>query len=340
MAHSVHVGVLGRILATATAMGVDPAELRQRAGLRRASLDDDDGRISAAYLYDLWHHAAATTGDRTLPTRVAGSTSLDALGLFGFAVMTAPTLLASLRLGARYYPLVTDSGAWRVHTSNQRVVVRWRRDGALTPGRQLANESALAHFTAGLRQVIGAPLPLRRVRLRHAPAGGLRALSEYFDCAVDIGAEHDELELPRAPLDGPARAANAAMHAYFCRDAEARLALLSAGNGGTVERARAELRRALPAGEAAMTRVARNLGMTTRTLRRHLDSAGTSFRALLDEVRMQEAAGLLEHTDLALSEVALELGFAEASAFSRAFRRWAGTSPSTWRRSPTPLSDA
>jgi len=77
---------------------------------------------------------------------------------------------------------------------------------------------------------------------------------------------------------------------------------------------------------------ARQLGISPRGLRRRLAEAGTTFQSLLDEVRMQTASRLLRESDAPVATIAYELGFGTPSDFSRAFRKWTGESPTTFRQ--------
>jgi len=78
--------------------------------------------------------------------------------------------------------------------------------------------------------------------------------------------------------------------------------------------------------------VARQLGMSERTLQRHLAEHGQSFQALVNEVRRQVAESLLTATDNSLNEVAFLTGFADQSAFQRAFKSWTGSTPLGFRQ--------
>ena len=82
--------------------------------------------------------------------------------------------------------------------------------------------------------------------------------------------------------------------------------------------------------------VARLFAMHRRTLSRHLSDRGLTFRQVANEVRFEIACGLLENTDMALSQIATVLRYSELSAFSRAFRRWCGQTPSDWRANRPP----
>jgi AraC-like DNA-binding protein len=81
-----------------------------------------------------------------------------------------------------------------------------------------------------------------------------------------------------------------------------------------------------------MDSVARELGLSTRTLRRRLAEQGTSYQELLDEVRASLSTELLTRAGLGVEDTALRLGYAEASSFIHAFRRWHGTTPAAYVR--------
>jgi AraC-like DNA-binding protein len=72
--------------------------------------------------------------------------------------------------------------------------------------------------------------------------------------------------------------------------------------------------------------------MHRRTLNRRLRAEGTTFQQLLDEVRFEAACQLLDTASTPITEIAVSLGYAETSAFSRAFRRWSGSTPVERRR--------
>jgi AraC-like DNA-binding protein len=83
--------------------------------------------------------------------------------------------------------------------------------------------------------------------------------------------------------------------------------------------------------EISLAGVAGKLGMSRRTLIRHLLREHTSFQSILDEVRSSRARHLLARGDASITEIAFALGFGDASVFTRSFRRWTGSSPSAWR---------
>jgi AraC-like DNA-binding protein len=81
----------------------------------------------------------------------------------------------------------------------------------------------------------------------------------------------------------------------------------------------------------ALPEVARELGVSTRTLKRKLADHATTFSAILDDVRRQRALLLLDNRELSIAEIATRLGFTETPNFTRAFRKWTGTTPGAYR---------
>lgn len=103
------------------------------------------------------------------------------------------------------------------------------------------------------------------------------------------------------------------------------------GFGSLTEGLRRVLRTELLRDSCSATTVARLFSMHRRTLHRHLRTEGLAFRQVANEVRYEIACELLENTDMTLSQVAAALQYSELSAFTRAFRRWSGQTPSGWR---------
>jgi AraC-like DNA-binding protein len=118
------------------------------------------------------------------------------------------------------------------------------------------------------------------------------------------------------------------------RYAEQQLSRLPAGDDFML-RLRHRMRCALPEGGLTLSELAREIGLGSRTLQRRLAAEGTSLRRLLDEERRGLALHYIHDARASLIDIAFLLGFADQSAFSRAFSRWTSRSPSDYRRSAT-----
>ena len=93
--------------------------------------------------------------------------------------------------------------------------------------------------------------------------------------------------------------------------------------------------RALSEGLPRMADVARGLGLSARSLHRRLAEHGLTFQTLTEDTRRELAEGMLTQEQYSLSEIAFLTGFSEQSAFTRAFKRWTGQTPASYRRHPT-----
>jgi AraC-like DNA-binding protein len=98
-----------------------------------------------------------------------------------------------------------------------------------------------------------------------------------------------------------------------------------------VERLRRLLKLMIMSPECSIETAAKQLGVSVRTLKRHLAAQGSSYSRLRDEVRFDSACQLLRQTSTPANQIASVLGYADAASFSRAFSRWAGTGPAKWR---------
>ena len=107
---------------------------------------------------------------------------------------------------------------------------------------------------------------------------------------------------------------------------------LAKGAGPLSDDLRRVLRTELLKDTCSASDVARLFSMHRRTLNRHLSTEGLAFRRIADQVRFEIACELMTKTGMALGQIAAVLRYSELSAFTRAFRRWSGQTPSAWRR--------
>jgi AraC-like DNA-binding protein len=192
-------------------------------------------------------------------------------------------------------------------------------------------EFIVAAWLVVARQATGRHLVPIEASFRHAAPGDLTEHRRFFGARVRFGGAANGLVLPRRLLDLPLVAAEPGLTAVLERHMRT-----LAERMPTVESLSARVRQivagALPEalGEEA---VARRLRISRRTLQRQLAVEGTSFRAVFDALRRDLATRYLHEREIGVAEVAFLLGFSEASAFHRAFRRWCGTTPASFRGS-------
>jgi AraC-like DNA-binding protein len=166
------------------------------------------------------------------------------------------------------------------------------------------------------------------VRLRRAAPRSAARFVQLFGAPVSFGHAVSMLCLPSRLREAPLTSADP----WLQRTLESLLPRAESGaRGSALERSlRGCLRELLPQGRFGAAKVAGALGMSERSLHRRLRELGQSYQGLVDVYRREEAERLLLDGRVDMAEIAHRLGFADQSAFSRAFRRWTRMAPSTW----------
>lgn len=314
----------------ATRRGVDRAALLADHGITEAMLADPDARVPAAQVHALWLDAIARTGEPQLPVLAAMELPWGAYRVVDYLCASADTLGDALHLMSRIFAVIHDRVRLRVASTDDgggslRV---HRPDGGDIPG-MYANYTMTACIYR-LRTVIGDAVHPARVHFRHPAPTDASAHHEAFGPHLHFDQAHDEAVFAPELWSRPAMAPNPGLRSVLNRHADALLAELPSVDP-LVEQIRGVLQSGLPRGHAELSRVAKVLGVSPRTLQRRLVEAGVSWRDLLAETRFTLAKAHLSEDALSVEEVGLLVGYADHSSFHRAFVSWSGVTPGAWR---------
>jgi AraC-like DNA-binding protein len=263
---------------------------------------------------------------------IEAARSLDrgAFAVIEYLMRTSPDLSHALDQLVRYERLL---GSSPIFTREGDSVVQLRRVRDYEPDDVV--EAAIAEFSLGSVVVIGGsatanPWHPTLVRFKHPAPGDVSAHERLFACPVEFEAEHSELVIANGVLDTPMAEADPRLHALL---RECGRSLI-----GDVEHyaevsfdVRQHIADLLPRGELTLRSVADKLGMSTRTLQHRLRAEGASFSELVDGVRTTLAQRYLIERRLSVPDIAALLGYGDASAFHRAFKRWTGMTPRQFR---------
>lgn len=309
-------------------LGADPIEVLEEAGIDPALFDSPDNWISHAARGRLIARCVAKTGCRHFGLLLGQRARLRSFGLVGLLVKYSPDVGTALRSLVRYFHLHNRGGTVELSIEGNRATFSF---GAYQPPAEASEQigdGAVAVMLNIMRELCGPDwLPLEACFAHRQPDD----VAPFFRCFraplrfdakryalvfsaawIDRALPHDDAELRRLlqqQID--------ALEARHAVDFPARV--------------KSVLRTALLTDGAGAERVAALFSMHGRTLRRHLAASGVSFRALVDETRFEIARQLLEDSSLDVGRIADTLAYADASAFTRAFRRWSGTTPARWR---------
>ncbi len=321
------------VIELAAARGASRTALLAASGCSPADLASPERPVPVSAVFDTWAAAMRAVRDPGFPMAYAGAFSIESYPILGFAVLTAPSGREAFARAIRYGTLVSRSGTWSMVEAADALTLRWTREGERALGMRVANEAVLAEMVSSARQSLMAGTRAIAVRFRHAAPRDVRAHEAYFGAPVSWDCEEDALDLPSALLAAVPRHANRAMSSYFEGQAASRLAEARARQDEhLVDKVARVVEGELLDGEPSLGKVARKLAMSERTLRRALVAEATTFRAVVDRTRTTRAKVLMADPRVSLSDVAFALGFSEHAAFTRAFKRWTGSSPAAARR--------
>lgn len=254
---------------------------------------------------------------------------VTAYGIWGYAVMSSPTVRDAAELGLRYLNLTYAFSKFEIQELPGRLRM-WIDDSEIPgPARRVLVErdiSAVFHMWA---ELLGERPPITGLELRFDEPDYAALYEELFGVCPVFNAKRNAVDFKSSIFDRPMPQAN--VHTAKLSEAQCE-ALLSARQAreGIAGRVRRMLMSA-PGQSRDMERIAKELATTSRSLRRRLTEEGTSFRVLVDEVRETLAEQLLSTAGLNVDAVAERLGFANTAGFISAFKRWKGVPPGTWR---------
>jgi AraC-like DNA-binding protein len=319
------------IAACAERYGLRAPDLLAAAGIAAETAADPEGRATHGQVRNLWREAASRSGDPDFGLHMAEWLQPeDHIGLLAYACRSSPTLGESYRRVTRYFALLHQQVTVSLIEAGAEVHLTAHPNQELGPQLRHPPECMLATLLLHGRRGLGQDLRPLLVRFAHQAPADTTEHARIFGAPVRFGAEVHEMVLPRAVLDQPLHNGDARLAALLDRQAEAQLAQLTPP-GGLMDAVHAAVAALLEQGEPALDRVAARVHRSARSLQRHLLEEGTSFRGVVDQVRRDLALRHLAEQRLAIGEIAFLLGFSEVSAFHRAFRRWTGRTPASYR---------
>lgn len=324
---SVSAGYAKGLVELAVSKGADRAALMARAGIDAASLDNLNARAPFERYVALMRAAKAMTGDPALALHYGEAANLGQFSVVGVIGHASETIGDAFRQLNRYVRLVVD-----VECGPERFqIVRNRRGVWLVDTRKRPNdfpeltESAFAQMFCTTRPY-GERARAPEVHVTHADPGYPAEYERIFQARIVFGSTWNAYRFDPAWTDAKVAALPRYLGDVLNDHASQLLKTLDAGQ--TVRgRVEALLEPLLPSGEARADEIAARLKVSRQTLYRRLKQEGVTFEQVLDGLRRRLALRLIGKDGASATEVAYRLGFSDPAAFSRAFKRWTGTSP-------------
>jgi AraC-like DNA-binding protein len=329
---SVGAGYVSGLFDAAQRAGLSREKLLGHAGLLAVDSPHSHGRMPMADVIRLFESAVALTRRVDLGLEFARQVRPGTFNVLGYALMTCKTLGEAIALVPHYRRLVFDIGYSEMHfvATTKDARLGWQVVSHALPYCAPLAESLIASWYTFGRWIAGVELPLNEVVFVHSAPANTAKYTEFFDCPVRFGAGENALVFDRSLLDMPLVQADETLH--LAMREQARTAMEATfKDHGLAYRLRQALIPLMPKCEATLEKAADRLAMSPRSLQRKLADAQLNFQTVLDAVRKDLARVYLRDPALSALDIALLLGYAEQSSFTRAFKSWFATTPSAWR---------
>ncbi len=300
-----------------------------QAGIALELLNDGDRRLPSTTFLTLLEAAGKLASDPAVGLHVGECIKPGQYGVLGYAVMSSQTVQEAFARHERYEALVSNRAQSRYQLGNEECSLTWNT-GADEATCAIAEENVAAWVTFS-RWITGQNLRPLSVHFRHSAPEYLAEYERIFQCPVLFEQPVVEVRFPTTYLHLPITQHDPLMQEMM--DAHAERLLQQFNQTDSLIR---DVRRLIIEGLAQATltleSLSESLGMTPRTLQRRLRERDETFNSLLERTRKDLAMTYINQADVSLPELAYLLGYADQTAFQRAFKKWTGTTPGKYRK--------
>jgi AraC-like DNA-binding protein len=291
---------------------------------------DPDTRVPYAAVLALIERAATALDDVSYGLRLGASYGLREGGLLGFVLLNSPTLSDAIANLQRYFRVVGDGEELEVEWDGPHVAVRFREADFAMRGARHNSEYIAAILVRAFREMTRKRLSPVRAEFMHGRPNAKIAYDQYLGCEVRFHAVWDALIYDAEAIRLPVIGADDRLLKVLERACRQILGP-APKKRDLVKDIRKLMTERLTKGHFRIDDVARDLGMSSKTLERRLADKDETFTELLGAIRRDLARHYVRETDFRLDQIAYLTGYSEPAALVRAFKRWTGTTPMQYR---------
>jgi AraC-like DNA-binding protein len=309
----------------------DPDQVLDSLGLDRAALSRPDGFIACADFARLLEEAARATGDECFGLHFGEQYHPKNIGPFIYVVLNSPTVGAALDNTVRYLKVHNEAAEVSLALEGHRASLRQSLIGLPVEDARQQSEYGLAVALNTIRMMVGSRWVPLEVQFGHRAPRDTSEHVRVFGAPVSFACPTNALVFEREFVERQVPAADERLYPILRRYLEQVLQEMPREDDAlaSVRRVVGEVMRE---GDPKLSEVARKIAMSPRTLQRRLREQGLDFKKLVDDTRRRFSLSYLRDPQNTLTEIAYLLGYSEVSAFNRAFKRWTGSTPVSYRR--------
>ena len=309
-------------------LGVQASAVLQRAGLSQALSSQGRVTLTTEQFFALWQAVGEVSSDPLIGVMLGTETRAERFDPISLVALSTENFGAAVEKMSRYKQLTCPEEI-RQESSGDEWSIRFHWLLADRPEPAALVECCFAWVLCVGRHGTGERLSPLRVEFMQ-PRANLKAIERHFGCPVICGAPRNAIVFRAADAGRPFLTRNAELLALLAPQFEQELTQQH-GGGNFVDRVRVAVQQKLTGRRPTIEDIADALHISSRTLQRRLQEAGSNFQRVLEDARHQLARNYLNNSALELNEAAYLLGYEDANSFVRAFRTWEGMPPARWR---------
>jgi AraC-like DNA-binding protein len=296
--------------------------------ISKSALSSPSTRVSLNQIIDCYSNAARLSQSPQFAYQTGLRFHVTTYGMFGFAILSSTDFRQAAKFAVKYRLLAGPDMDILFKEENERAV--WTFVPTADPRVNAKLYRFLIELNFGIttalhRDVMGPSFLPQELQVKFGQPTDAQLYEEAFGCRVVYGQPENKLIYDAAWLDRTPELGNPIIHSMLVTLCDELLEemKLRVGLAGKVR----QLLLVNLMQPTSFDAIAKHLHMTSRTLARKLQDENTSYRKLVDELRMHMGIKYLRDTDLTVEEIAHAMGFSDAANFRRAFRRWTKSTP-------------
>jgi len=315
--------------------GKDAGPILAQAGTTPEQAYNDSIPLEVSKQVRILNLAAQELGDELLGFHLGRDFDLREIGLLYYVIASSEGLADAIRNAERFSEIMNDGVRLHFRQDDRAAAIALDYVNVDRHSDRHQIEFWLVTVMRICRQITDTRLVPRHLRVRHNRDAIPAEFRTFFGTDVEFGARADEFVFPAPVASLPIAKRDNYLNNLLRRYADEALAARPRHFGRFRSAVEDTLAQLLPHGKASASKVAQQLGMSTRTLARKLNAEGAAFADILDQLRSALAQRYLSERELPISEIGWLLGYSEVSSFTHAFKRWTGKTPRQFRSEET-----
>jgi AraC-like DNA-binding protein len=324
----VRLGLIAALPAVLASLGASPVEVLRDVGLELSLFDNPDSRISYLARGRLLAHCVQRTGCAHFGLLVGQRASLRSFGLIGLLARSSQDAGGALRSLVRHFHYQARGAVLALEVDGDLAVLSYESYQPRAAATDQVGDGAVAIAFNILHELCGPDWTPIELRLAHRKPADVAPFRRFFNAPLRFDAEQYAVVFSATWLARALPGTDPDLRSLLQEQINK---LEQQHEDDFAAQVRSMLRHALVTGHAGADQIAALFSVDRRTLNRRLNAQGIGFQQIVDEVSLEIARQMLSDSAMDIVQVADLLGYANASAFTRAFRRWSGETPAAWR---------